>query len=726
MSITYNPTTNFGSKDVLPANDPNKVIVGAEFTSEFNAIQAAFALAAPTSNPTFSGTATYNDLTVTGFLNAGTTTVGTFTSTGIDDNATSTAITIDANENVGVGNANPTSKVTVGDGTTSAAIQFPCATKNNFVGYDGSFDGLQLASNGEIKFQAGVGYTQRMLIDAQGNVGIGTDPQEKLDVNGVASFNGIKVGGNGTDINSTFLGANSLLTFRNNGVEHMRIDPLGRVGMGNDAPSTYTGAGAPSLVIGDHTGFEGVTLASSTSTTGNIAFSDSAGGSSQYRGLLRYDHADDSMQMWTNSVRRMTITAAGNVGIGTNVPSTSLDIIRNGVQPLRLESTSGNKVSIRLANTGGNAFVEAVDANIVIPSGNVGIGETNPDQRLHVTGTTSNYGILAEQPSGYGGLSVKSTTSAQTWSFIASDNGANSDLLLYGGSSAGTKVAVSAAGKVGIGTDAPASTLDVATTAEVPNNNTFKGVLVGQDSGTMSLGTGVGIGFKMRNTAGGNLGGNSAGAAIYGVQSATGVNQGVLTFHTRQDSTSLPEAMRIDASGNLLVGTTSAIGTAENAKTGVTVYKGGAIANCRDSALPNVFLSKTGQLNGEYLQFARDGADIGNINYNGSSLNLTTASDERLKKNIVPAQSALDVIKGIEVVSHDWTDDSKAHVEWGVLAQQVNDILPSAVTEGAEDVNDKPWMISRDSFVIPLLKAMQEQQAMIEALTAKVEALENA
>ena len=170
MSITYNPTTNFGSKDVLPANDPNKVIVGAEFTSEFNAIQAAFALAAPTSNPTFSGTATYNDLTVTGFLNAGTTTVGTFTSTGIDDKATSTAITIDANENVGVGNANPTSKVTVGDGTTSAAIQFPCATKNNFVGYDGSFDGLQLASNGEIKFQAGVGYTQRMLIDAQGNV----------------------------------------------------------------------------------------------------------------------------------------------------------------------------------------------------------------------------------------------------------------------------------------------------------------------------------------------------------------------------------------------------------------------------------------------------------------------------------------------------------------------------------------------------------------------------
>jgi len=107
-------------------------------------------------------------------------------------------------------------------------------------------------------------------------------------------------------------------------------------------------------------------------------------------------------------------------------------------------------------------------------------------------------------------------------------------------------------------------------------------------------------------------------------------------------------------------------------------------------------------------------------------LNINTTSDERLKKNIAPAGSALDVIKGIEVVSHDWTDDSKTHVEWGVLAQQVNGFLPSAVTEGSEDVNDKPWMVSKDSFVIPMLKAMQEQQALIEALTAKVEALEAA
>jgi hypothetical protein len=186
------------------------------------------------------------------------------------------------------------------------------------------------------------------------------------------------------------------------------------------------------------------------------------------------------------------------------------------------------------------------------------------------------------------------------------------------------------------------------------------------------------------------------------------------------------ERMRIDSSGNLLVGTNSLIGTTENSKTGATIYASGAFVNSSNALAANVYLCKTGQLNGEYIQFARDNSDIGNLSYNGSTLVINTTSDERLKKNIEPAGSALDVIKGIEVVSHDWTDDSKTHVEWGVLAQQVNGFLPSAVTEGSEDVNDKPWMVSRDSFVIPMLKAMQEQQAMIEALKAEVEALKNA
>jgi hypothetical protein len=66
MAISYNPTTNFGAKDALPAGDPDKVIKGSEFTTEFQAISNAFQGAVVSASPNFSGTTTVADLTVTG------------------------------------------------------------------------------------------------------------------------------------------------------------------------------------------------------------------------------------------------------------------------------------------------------------------------------------------------------------------------------------------------------------------------------------------------------------------------------------------------------------------------------------------------------------------------------------------------------------------------------------------------------------------------------------
>jgi len=65
MSITYTITTNFGAKDTLPTGDSAKIIKGAEFTTEFNAIKSAFALAAPVNNATFTGTTTIPTAAVT-------------------------------------------------------------------------------------------------------------------------------------------------------------------------------------------------------------------------------------------------------------------------------------------------------------------------------------------------------------------------------------------------------------------------------------------------------------------------------------------------------------------------------------------------------------------------------------------------------------------------------------------------------------------------------------
>ena len=76
MAIFYTPLTDFLTKDTLPKEDPDKVILGADFSAEFNAISTAFAGAAPILNPNFDGTVTFIDatgesVTVTGAFTGG-------------------------------------------------------------------------------------------------------------------------------------------------------------------------------------------------------------------------------------------------------------------------------------------------------------------------------------------------------------------------------------------------------------------------------------------------------------------------------------------------------------------------------------------------------------------------------------------------------------------------------------------------------------------------------
>ena len=62
----YTKTTNFAAKDSLPSGDPGKIIRGTEFNVEFDNIAPAIASKADANNPTFTGTVTVPNLTVTG------------------------------------------------------------------------------------------------------------------------------------------------------------------------------------------------------------------------------------------------------------------------------------------------------------------------------------------------------------------------------------------------------------------------------------------------------------------------------------------------------------------------------------------------------------------------------------------------------------------------------------------------------------------------------------
>jgi len=66
----YTKSTNFTAKDSLPTGDTNKVIRGSEFDTEFNAISTAISTKSDLASPTFTGTATFANVSVSGTITA--------------------------------------------------------------------------------------------------------------------------------------------------------------------------------------------------------------------------------------------------------------------------------------------------------------------------------------------------------------------------------------------------------------------------------------------------------------------------------------------------------------------------------------------------------------------------------------------------------------------------------------------------------------------------------
>jgi hypothetical protein len=63
--------------------------------------------------------------------------------------------------------------------------------------------------------------------------------------------------------------------------------------------------------------------------------------------------------------------------------------------------------------------------------------------------------------------------------------------------------------------------------------------------------------------------------------------------------------------------------------------------------------------------------------------------------------------------------------EHGFYAQELFEVYPQAVTQGGENVDESPWQIDYGKITPILVKAIQEQQTLIEALEARIAALES-
>jgi hypothetical protein len=126
------------------------------------------------------------------------------------------------------------------------------------------------------------------------------------------------------------------------------------------------------------------------------------------------------------------------------------------------------------------------------------------------------------------------------------------------------------------------------------------------------------------------------------------------------------------------------------------------------------------------FQFQRNSAAVGSITTTNSSAAFNTSSDERVKVDFKPISDALALVGRISVYDHAWLGGSD-HRSIGVKAQEVFQILPDIVSPTDDGTSRKPtepdfqpWGVDYSKFVPILIAAVQEADARIRALEAKL------
>jgi hypothetical protein len=303
------------------------------------------------------------------------------------------------------------------------------------------------------------------------------------------------------------------------------------------------------------------------------------------------------------------------------------------------------------------AFTEGgVESMRVTSAGDVGIGTNSPSSILHIFDNVAVFTIEGQSTSS---ASIQFRTNSNDRYKIATPD-SSADLAFY---SSGTteRMRITSAGNVGIGTNSPTTALTVA-----------------------------GVGRFLSGTEGTQIGHNGT----IGYIETSGNSATPIGFYNGG-----AERMRIDASGNLMLGTTtSGVAGGLTIASGKYIYSVGTYANTSGSA-----------------------ANMG-VAVDGSFFRST--SSLKYKKDVENATYGLAEVLKLRPVTYKGkseTDGDK--VFGGLIAEEVHEAGLTEFVQYAED--GSPDALAYGNMVSLAFKAIQEQQTIINDLKARIETLES-
>jgi len=599
---------------------------------------------------------------------------------------------------LGIGTSSPSQKLDINGGASDTYLKLTGSSRNAFIGQDGTGLAIIQAGNAPIYFNTNA--TERMRLDSSGNLGLGVTPSAWSVITALEMPNGTSLGAfSSSAIPNTYLGTNNFYNGTNfiykvsgfaalqyrmastgnhewytapsgtagNAIsftQAMTLTAAGDLGVGTTSPGSFDSF-ANNLVVGTGSGSEGITIYGGSTDSSNLSFADGTGAAS-YQGFIQYSHAADSLGFWVNysgsSSPRLTIDSSGNVGIGTSSPARKL-------------SVSGSTAYARLTDTdtGGSGSVEAAIEFYANDGQKASIGYPGNDDFI---------------------LNVVDNKNLRFWT-----NNTERARITSGGDFLVGSTSVPSA---------------------VANYRSL--VVGGVTGGIVDMGT--------TSTSYGRVSADSVGLNLESLGATTTI------FRTNGS-----ERARITSGGDLLIGTTSASGNGERlnvtgSSTSFIAYVDNTSTGARRGIISTYSGSSPPNDTGNEFIYCNDLSAVrmtvrsngGIANFSGNDVNL---SDRREKTNFAPAKSYLDTICAIPVQTFNYIDqnlEEDGGLTLGVVAQDVQAVAPELVMESNWGTQDEPKQrlsIYQTDLQYALMKCIQEQQAIITALTARVAALES-
>jgi hypothetical protein len=411
---------------------------------------------------------------------------------------------------------------------------------------------------------------------------------------------------------------------------------------------------------------------------------------------------------------QMRLTSTG-LGIGTSSPLDELDVVSaNATYRNRIRNSGANEATLLFQNSStGTAtndglflgILGGMDAYLWNYENNPIIFGTNNTERMRLD-SSGNLGLgvtpsawdtyKAIQISAQGSLSSTSTAFNMGTNVYYGSGGytyiANGEATLYQQNVGGHNWRTAASGTAGAAvTFTQAMTLDASGNLGVGTTSPSTYGRIVSSGGTISLVTDTASQRRLSFYSTSN--GTSENAYIQVQNDGSTTNTGQILFATKNSGGTLAERARISAEGDLLVGATSS----NYAANGVGLRSNAYSYFTATSNAP-LLLNRKGTT-GSLVSINYEDSGVGSISTDGSSTSYNTTSDQRLKENILDADSASSLIDSLQVRKFDWKKDN-AHQRYGFVAQELVTVAPEAVYQP----NDPEEMMAVDySKLVPML-----------------------